>query len=125
MRVHFDQGTFGGVYVNLQSTCLVKRRVEQRQEALVRDVRSGIRNITTGFGEDALMVVAVKESVFRLPFAPVTRLSGATDLVRLEACLLEYDEQTATAVSGSRPARDVCLDGEHRGIRAGQAPGTG
>ena len=79
----------------------------------MRDVRSGIRDITTSLCEDALMVVTIKESVFCLAFAPITRLSSATDLVRLEAGLLKHDKQTATAVRGSRSARNVCLNRKH------------
>ena len=64
------------MYIHLQQARLVQRRVKQRQETLVRNVRSGIGDIAPGLGEDTLVVVAIEQSVFGV-FGPTWARVGA------------------------------------------------
>lgn len=124
MWVHLNQHALHGVDINLQPARLVQRRVEQGQEALMGDVRPGVRDVTTRLGEDALMVVAVEQRVFRLALAPVARVPGLTDLVRLKARLFEYDEKPAGPVRRRYSTRDMRLHRDHRRIDARHASRT-
>lgn len=124
MRVHLDQRTLYSMNINLQPARLIQRRVEQRQEALMCDVRPGVRDITTRLCEDALMVVAIKQRVFCLTLAPVARVAGFTNLVCLEARLFKHDKKSAGAGCRRQPTRDVRLHWDHRWIKAGHASRT-
>jgi hypothetical protein len=85
---------------------------------LVGDVWAGLGNVAACFGEDALVVVAVEESIFHLALcAAALGLAGpAGNAVGLETGLLEDDKKTAV---GGRDARagDVGLHGEHGWVR--------
>jgi len=121
MWVHLYECTLCGVYVNLQQSRLVQRRVKERQEALMSDIRPGIGDIASRLCEDALMVVAIEQRVFCLGIAPVARFADLGDFVCFEARLLEHDEKPAGAVRSRWPTRDVCLHWDHRWIGAGDA----
>lgn len=66
--VDFDENTSSGVDIHLQLPRFVERRVEERKEALVSDVGSSVGNIPAHLGEDTLVIVAVEQTVFILPF---------------------------------------------------------
>ena len=79
------------MYVHLEQAGLVQGRVEQREEALVRNVWPRVGNVAARLGEDALVVVAVEQrvlGVFRAgPAARSRGRLGRGELVRFEACL--------------------------------------
>ena len=88
------------------------------------DVWPGIRDVSTRLCEDALMVVAIKQRVFRLTLAPVARVPGLTDLVRLKARLFKNDKKSAGTVRRRWPTRDMRLNWDHRRINARHASST-
>lgn len=73
VRVDLDQDALGGVDVDLKQPRLVERRVEQRQEALVSDVRTSFGDVAAHLCEYALVIIAVEQSVL-VPaiFVPAT-----------------------------------------------------
>jgi len=77
------------------------------------DIGPRIRNIAPRLREDALMVITIEQGVLGLaaavpPVLPSGRGTGAvapaTHAVRLEACLLEHDDETALLGVGRRGA---------------------
>jgi hypothetical protein len=82
MRIDLNEHPFCSVDVHLQQTRFVEGRIQECQQALrsklsikkshvvsnsahlMRNIRTGIRNISASLCEDALMVVAVQKSVF-------------------------------------------------------------
>lgn len=64
------------------------------------NVRTGLGNVSSHLGEDTLVVVAVEERILVASILGTTAVSRAAasrarrDLVRLETCLLEDNNQT-------------------------------
>ena len=81
------------------------------------DVGPRVGDVAAGLGEDALVVVAIEESVLDVALAAVLAAAGGAHAVRLEARLLEHDEQLARALLLRPGARGVGLRGEHVRVR--------
>lgn len=93
VRIDLDEDTFCGVDKYLQSSRLVKRRVQKREETLMRDVRTSIRNVPTGFCKDSLVIVAVEEGVLDFALPTALSLPSTGNAVCLKARLLQDDEE--------------------------------
>lgn len=85
---------------------------------LVGDVRACLGNVAACFGEDALVIVAVKESIFHLALcaAALGLARPAGNAVSLKTGLLEDNKKTAVRGRDAR-AGDVRLHGEHGWVR--------
>ena len=93
MRIDLDQNTLRGMDIDLQTTSLVQRRIEQSQKTLkqksfkhkskscilraieamylMSDIWPGVRDISTSFCKDSLVIVAIQKSVFHISVSPV------------------------------------------------------
>jgi len=59
-----DQDAGDGLDVHLQSAGSVHRRIQQREQTLVRDIGPGGGDILAQFGQERLVVIAIKQDVF-------------------------------------------------------------
>ena len=104
-----------GADVEPLRTTWVAHRKLTRSTHLVSDVRTGVGDVPAGLGEDALVVVAVEESVLDVALAAVLAPASSADAVGLEAGLLEDNVQAALGGVGACLG-DVGLDGEHERV---------
>lgn len=115
VRVHLNEYTFRCVDVDLEQASLVEWRVEEGQQALVCNVGPGISNVPARLRQDALVIVAVEQSVLDVALPAILVASAAAHTVRLQACLLENDEEPPLAGSDAS-LRYVRLHWQHVGI---------
>lgn len=89
------------------------------------DVGAGVCNVPARLCEDALVIVAVQEGVLDVAFSAALSFSTAGDSVRLQACLLQNDKQSALGRCHATLGY-VGLYGQHgrvRGTRQGVVGG--
>lgn len=66
-----NEDTLGSMDVNLELASFVDGRVQQGEETLVGDVRSGITDVPVHLPHDTDMLIAVKEGILVLAVSPI------------------------------------------------------